>query len=120
MPDLNDLTTEVAHRARDAAYMVVGLGVLGFQRAQVQRRQVQRRLSGEIDLDQRLNGIRTAVTTGVLQIDELVEGAVQMVETTLHPLEEQLPPVAREMAQRLHDQAREIGDQVKHLVTPRS
>lgn len=117
MADLNDLTTEVAHRARDAAYVAVGLGVLGFQRAQVQRRHVQR-LAGEVDLDQRLSEIRSAVTAGVQQFDELVEGAVQMVETTLHPIEEQLPPVAREIAQRVYDQAREVGGQIKQLVTP--
>ena len=47
MPDRNDLTglaTEVANRARDAAYVAVGLGVLGLQRAQVQRQEWAKRL----------------------------------------------------------------------------
>ncbi len=117
MPDLNDLTTEVAHRARDAAYVAVGLGVLGFQRAQVQRQELKKRLAGEIDLDERLSELRSAVTTGVQQLDELVEGAVQAVESSLQPLEEQLPPVARELAQRAYDSAREIGAQLRQLVT---
>jgi hypothetical protein len=30
--------------ARDTAYVVVGFGVLGFQRAQVRRREVQKRV----------------------------------------------------------------------------
>lgn len=117
MPDLNDLTTEVAHRARDAAYVAVGLGVLGFQRAQVQRQELKKRLAGEIDLDERLSELRSAVTTGVQQLDELVEGAVQAVESSLQPLEEQLPPVARELAQRAYDSAREVSAQLRQLVT---
>lgn len=118
MADLNDLTTTVANRARDAAYVAVGLGVLGFQRAQVQRRQLQRRLAPEVDLDQRVSEVRAAVATGVQQLDELLEGAVQAMESTLQPLEDQLPPVAREVAQRVVDQAREVGNQIKQLVTP--
>lgn len=34
----------VARLARDAAYVVIGLGVLRFQRAQVRRREVRKRL----------------------------------------------------------------------------
>jgi uncharacterized protein YicC (UPF0701 family) len=117
MPDLNDLTSEVTQRARDAAYVAVGLGVLGFQRAQVQRQELRKRLAGELDLDQRLSELRTAVTSGVQQLDELVEGAVQMVETSLQPLEEQLPPAARDLAQRVYEQAREVSVQIRQLVT---
>ena len=118
MPDLNDLTTEVANRARDAAYVAVGLGVLGFQRAQVHRQQLKHRLSSEIDLDQRLSELRAVVTTGVQQIDELVEDAVQAVESTLQPIEEQLSPATREIAQRVYEQAREVGNQIRQLVNP--
>jgi hypothetical protein len=37
MPDLRKIAT-------DAAYVAVGLGVLGFQRAQVRRRELQHQL----------------------------------------------------------------------------
>lgn len=43
-----DLGTAVAGRAaelaKDATYVTVGLGLLGFQRAQVRRREIERRL----------------------------------------------------------------------------
>ena len=116
MAELSDLTTEVANRARDAAYVAVGLGVLGFQRAQVQRHQLKARFAGELDLDERLAEVRSAVTTGVQQLDELFEGAVQAVETSLQPIEEQLPAAARELAQRVYDQARDVGVQLRQLV----
>lgn len=35
---------DLPHSLRDAAYVLVGLGVLGFQRAQVARRELTRQL----------------------------------------------------------------------------
>ena len=44
MPEFKDVTDEITKTARDAAYVVVGLGVLGLQRAQVRRQELQKRL----------------------------------------------------------------------------
>ena len=119
MPELNDLTemtNEAASIARDAAYVMVGLGVLGFQRAQVQRVELQSRLANDLSFDERVTDLREAVTTSLQQVDELVETAIRFVETTLQPLEEQLPTVARDMAKRAHEQAREVRTQLRELV----
>ncbi|MHB8219228.1 MAG: hypothetical protein ACYDHU_02735 [Acidimicrobiales bacterium] len=120
MSDLNDLTSEVTNIARDAAYVVVGLGVLGFQKAQVQRVELKSKLAGDLAVEDRLADLRTAVNTGIQQVDGIVEGALQFVETTLQPLEEQLPPVARDLAQKAHQQAREVRSQIRELVVPAS
>ncbi len=48
MPELHEITDDVATWARDVAYVAVGLGVLGFQRAQVERRQLQQRLGTDL------------------------------------------------------------------------
>lgn len=116
MADRNDLAAEVANRARDAAYVAVGLGVLGFQRAQVRRKQLEQKLGAEVDLGERLGELRSLVAAGIQQVDGLVEQAVEAVESGLQPLEEQLPAAAREVAQRVVDQARVVGTQLKHLV----
>jgi hypothetical protein len=42
----NDTIRDVRQRAEDAAYTAVGVGVLGFQQAQVRRRAVQGKLAG--------------------------------------------------------------------------
>jgi hypothetical protein len=118
MTELTDLTTDFTEFARDAAYVVIGLGVLGFQKAQVQRVELTNKLTGDLNLDERLAEVRTAVATGVQQIDGLVEGAANFVESTLQPLEEQLPPLARELAQKAHAQAREVRAQIRELVGP--
>ena len=96
MPDvtnnINTLSKGVTDLARDAAYVAVGLGVLGFQRAQVQRVELQNRLSQDFSLDQRIGEVRQGVAKGYAQVDDLAEHAAQFVETTLQPLEDRLPP----------------------------
>ena len=39
---------DVRNAARDAAYIAVGLGVLGFQRAQVRRRELQQQVEAQL------------------------------------------------------------------------
>lgn len=116
MPELNDLTNEVASLARDVAYVAVGLGVIGIQRAQVQRNELRARLAGDGSLEDRLAEVRSVVTTGVQQIDDLVEGAVHLLETAFEPIEEQLPPAAKEIAGRAHAHARELRAQLRELL----
>jgi hypothetical protein len=117
MAELNDLTTDVTTIAKDAAYVVVGLGVLGLQKAQVHRNEMKNRLAAE-SLDERVADVRTALLKGVTHVDELVEQAFSYLETHLEPLEEQLPPTARELAQRTHSQAREVRIQIRSMVIP--
>ena len=118
LTDLTDLTNEVASIARDTAYVVVGLGVLGFQRAQVQRVELKSKLGQDLGLEERLTGLRTAVYEGVKSIDGFVEHAFQYVESTLEPLEEQLPASARDLAQKARTQAREVRTQIRGAVVP--
>lgn len=118
MPELTDLTDEVTTLARDAAYVVVGLGVLALQRAQVQRAELRQRLGG--DLEGRLADVRVAVADGVQQLDGAVEVALGFVESALQPLEEQLPPVARGVTDRAHAQVRGVHRQIRELVAQAS
>jgi hypothetical protein len=68
-------------RARDAAYTAVGFGVLGVQRLQVKRREVQKEV-----------GKRVGGKAGVAQAVRRVEAVVDPV---LDKVEKQLPPQGR-------------------------
>lgn len=116
MPDRNELANEVASFARDAAYVVVGLGVLGYQRAQVHRVALEKRLGGDVPLDAWLGEARTAVQQGARRLDEVVEHAVDLVESTIQPLEDQLPPQARDLAGKAHAGAREVRRHLREVV----
>lgn len=117
MQDLNDLTNEVTGLARDAAYVVVGLGVLGFQRAQVERQDLQKRLATDLPfVEDRLSDVRSVVVGGVQRLDGIADGVSQLVESTLEPLEQQLPPAARELAQKAREQAKVVRTHIRDAV----
>jgi hypothetical protein len=122
MPDVtNNLTAlskGVTDFARDTAYVAVGLGVLAYQRAQVQRVELQNRLSHDfdIDLDKRIGDVRGGVAKGIHQLDDLAETAVQFVETTFEPIEEKLPPTVSQLTIKAREQAREVRSQIRQLV----
>jgi hypothetical protein len=120
MPDvttnITTLSKGVTDLARDAAYVAVGLGVLGYQRAQVQRVELQNRLSQDFSLDQRTNDVRQGMAKAFQQIDDLAESAAHFVESTLQPIEEKLPPTVSQLTSKAREQAREVRTQIRQLV----
>ena len=120
MPEINTnithLSKGVTDLARDAAYVAVGLGVLAYQRAQVQRVELQKRLSKELPIDQRLGDVRQGVAKGYAQIDDLAESAAQFVESTLQPIEEKLPASVTQITIKAREQAREVRLQIRQRV----
>jgi hypothetical protein len=120
MPEVTNISAiskGVTDLARDAAYVAVGLGVLGFQRAQVQRVELQNRLSKDFSLDQHLSGVRAELTKGVKQLDDLLENATQFIETSLQPLEAQLPATVTQLTTKAFEQAREVRSQIRQRVS---
>jgi HPt (histidine-containing phosphotransfer) domain-containing protein len=115
-PDLDPAQTarELAHRARDAAYVAIGAGVLGFQRLQVQRRELEARLAepsgGAHD---RLAAVRGDLTAVLTAVDQQVESLIEQVEAALSPLEERLPEPARDLAAQVHERARDARAQLR-------
>jgi len=121
MPDATTMGTiskSVADLARDAAYVAVGLGVLGYQKVQVQRNELKGVLSKDFSVDEHLCGVRTELTKGLEQLDDLLETATQFLETSLQPLEQQLPPTVTQFTTKAFGQAREVRSQIRQKVTP--
>ena len=118
MPELKDITDEITKTARDAAYVVVGLGVLGFQRAQVQRQELQKRLvEPRSQLEGRLDEVRGEFTRRAKDVDEAVELVIGRIEASLGPIEERLPVPARDLVKQAHSQAREARQQLRRLLS---
>jgi hypothetical protein len=121
MPDvttnISTLSKGVTDLARDVAYVAVGLGVLAYQRAQVQRVELQKRLQKDLPIDQRIDDVRQGVAKGFKQIDDLTESAVQFVESTLQPIEERLPASVTQVTTRAREQAREVRIQIRQRVS---
>ncbi|HZQ28331.1 MAG TPA: hypothetical protein VFA94_11595 [Acidimicrobiales bacterium] len=123
MPAVTNITAlskGVTDLARDAAYVAVGLGVLGYQRAQVQRIELKNKLAKDFSLDSRLGEVRTnvreGVNKGIKQIDELAETAANFVDSTLQPIEERLPASVTQLTTKAREQAREVRTQIRQRV----
>lgn len=125
--DVAALAGALAERARDAAYVAVGLGVLGVQRVQVARRRMAR---GTGSLDEVLGRMGAELgrlgpqagrtgpeaarrapepALGARQLGEWLDGTVDLVSSSLRPFEEQLPDPARELADRARSQLHAIA-----------
>ena len=108
-----DIREDVTKTAKDAAYVVVGLGVMGYQRAQVRRRELVDLAKQQLpSIEAPLAEVKVEIEKRVKDIDGRVEELVSRLETQLHPVEEKLPA----SAQAILGQAREVRSQVRQYI----
>ena len=137
MIDRRTIAEDVSKTARDAAYVAVGLGVLGFQKAQVHRHDLAQRLTGAgttvqerierlADLAgagtvlqqrlERLGELPGELSRALTEVDSAVEAMITRLETLVEPLEGHLPAVARDAVQQAREQARTARQQLRARV----
>jgi len=117
MPDLKDVTEEISKTARDALYVAVGLGVLGFQRAQVRRQELVKHLADpRAEVESRIGDVRDRISHRVKTVDGIVEDAIGRLEATLAPIEQRLPAQARTLVEQARSQARDARQQIRTLL----
>lgn len=117
MPELNDIAEEISRTTRDAAYVVVGLGVLAFQRAQVRRQELTKRLAEpRAQVEHTLEDVRGELSRRVNHVDERVEKAITELESRWEPFEDRLPGQAQALIKQARTQAREARQQIRTLL----
>lgn len=100
--------------AKDAAYVAVGLGVLGVQRAQVRRRELQKALEGPINgLRPHLKQARVGLGRLTRELDDRIDPVVTEVDTRLGAAEERLGYPARELLAQARLQARDARARIR-------
>lgn len=132
------VTEELTKTARDAAYVAVGLGVLGLQRAQVRRRELLQRLSAAVSTLQqqverlgddlagagnvlqqqvdRLGDLPVDLSAALTDIDDALESVVAKVEAAIEPLEQRLPAPARDAIRQARSQVTATRHQIRQRV----
>lgn len=95
---------DITKNLRDAAYIIVGLGVIGIQKAQVRRVELRKQLE-QAD-------IREQVAKLAKDVDDRIEPLVEAVDQRLDVVEERLPEQVREVLA----QARKIVKDARHEV----
>lgn len=94
--------------ARDTAYIAVGLGVLGFQKAQVRRRELADRYP---DVHSRL---QRQLNTGLDAVDSMIDA---VVDPAVARLSEALPATAATAVTRVHSAGKHTRQQLRSAIT---
>jgi len=121
--DITKAAKDIANVAKDATYVVIGAGVLGFQQAQVQRRELMAKLQDpSSNLSERVTTVRGDLNEAVKNVDakveELMDRAeelIERVEAVFAPFEDRLPTQARDIAKQAHEQAKDARTQIRNM-----
>lgn len=106
-----DITLDDIQKAvRDSFYVTVGLGVIAFQKAQVQRHELGKQLGGGIGEAQR------NVSDGVKTVEERLEAVEHRIDEVLDDVEEKLPAQARLVMSQARSVAKDARQQLRVLV----
>jgi len=106
--DVSKAAAEITKVAQDAAYVAIGLGVLGLQKAQVRRRELQNQLDtlgGQLPIA----NVRKEFAKALKDLDTAFGQLIEQMDATFEPVSERLPAGAQALVQ----QAKEARDQMR-------
>ena len=123
---------DVIQTAKDAAYIAVGLGVLGFQKAQVARVDLTKSLTeerGKLEtqvktnvedarsaVDAQLAEARAQLAKAITQLEKAFEPVTKTIDARLNVLQERLPGNVQTVVKQARERADSAREQVKSLV----
>lgn len=124
--DLPELSIDdVTRTLKDAAYVVIGFGVLAAQKVQVQRREftqqaedftkdLPEQLNAQIaDVRDNLDKITSEATTRLEKLSGNFDDQIKSAEDRLAELEARIDEILEQLAARLPDQAAELVTQAR-------
>ena len=103
--------------AKDAFYVSVGLAVIAFQKAQVQRQELRKQVSGQVDdAKAQLQSLTKRFEDRVKVVEERLENVEDRFESLFDQFEDRLPEQAKELVKQARDAAKEAQGQLRTLV----
>jgi ElaB/YqjD/DUF883 family membrane-anchored ribosome-binding protein len=112
----NDITKTLA----DMAHTVIGFGVLGWNKAQVRRRELMKELNGQSrQVETRLDAAKEQVASAIRHLDARFEPARHDLDSRLDKMTERLPGKAREVFESARGIARDTEHQVRQAIGAR-
>jgi len=112
--DLSKAAVDLNNALKEGAYVALGLGVIGFQRAQVRRVQLTKQIEAEFGpqlsdlsgaIEQQMGSVRTQLTELAKSLDERVEPVLRQIDEQIDRLEQHLPDRARTVVQTVRSAA---------------
>lgn len=119
--DVSKTVSDLTKVAQDAAYVAIGLGVLGFQKAQVRRRELQSQLESLQEQfghaskrgQAPIADLRKEIAKAMKEFDKTMSQLIERFDATVEPVSERLPAGA----QAAIHQAREARDHLRGYLT---
>src|SRR3954469_5397764 len=101
--------TDVRSTIKDAAYAGIGFGVLAFQKAQVQRQELQKRLEATVgEAKGGFGKLGEDVQDRIKLVEERLEALTKQVDAAADDFEERLDKALDQVQVRLPEQAKEL------------
>src|SRR4029079_4725279 len=107
IPTPKSAAEDLTKLAKDVLYVSVGLSVIAVQKVQVRRKELGKRLGGNVDPRTQLKAAQKLFEERVKLVEERLEGVEGRFESLLDQLEERLPEQAREVAHQARTVAKE-------------
>jgi len=101
---------DVQKAVRDSFYVTVGLGVIAFQKAQVQRQELRKQLEDTV------SGAQQGIGDSVKTVEERLEAVEHRIDEVLDDVEEKLPAQARLVLSQARSVAKDARQQLRLLV----
>jgi uncharacterized phage infection (PIP) family protein YhgE len=111
--DLSKTAEDLRRNAQDAAYIAVGLGVIGFQRAQVRRHELTEFFEKATKSGRDLPAdTRNDLAKAIRDLDEAVGQIISALDARFEPVEQRLPAPAQNVVK----QAKDARDQLRSRI----
>lgn len=101
---------DVQRAARDSFYVSIGLGVIAFQKAQVQRQELKKSFNSNLD------GARSTLEASLKTAEERLGDAEERLDALLDDVEAQLPEQARAVMTQARKAAKDARTQIQGVV----
>src|SRR6478735_3807849 len=106
---------KLVEAVRDAAYTIVGFGVLAVQRAQVQRREFAETISARFGTNRKqVEELIASFEGRIIKFDEAIEARIDEAVKTIGP---KLPEQAETVLNQVHSVAKSARQQVRSLLS---
>ncbi|MCU1453445.1 MAG: hypothetical protein JWN46_1591 [Acidimicrobiales bacterium] len=113
-----DLTLDhLTKSLRDALYVGVGAGVIAFQKLQVQRVELTKQVTTQLeDAKGQFGTMSSLFEDRVKLVEERLESVEARLDSLLDEIEGRLPEQAREIVKQAREAAKDARGQVRQLV----
>jgi len=109
---------KVVELAKDAFYVTVGLGVLGYQQLQVRRNELKQRLSERLSARKgQMDDVTKALEVRISALDERLQMFQTKVDSVVEQVKDRLPAPAGDVLTQAQDAALKARQQVRGLLT---